>query len=255
MRSKVNVITLIILLLIIVGWYINDVSLYYLIPVAIIYLVVNIIGSANIQMGYFIESHCNSVTEKREIALSFDDGPHPDITHKLLELLNKYDVRGTFFCTGNNVSKYPEIVSEIISNGHVVGNHSYGHSQFFDLFSAGNMKDEILNTNRVIKSISGKTPLLFRPPYGVTNPMLRKAVKRSQMTSIGWSLRSFDTVNNSEKVLFRLKNRTKPGDIVLFHDTNPNIITVIDDYISWLAVNNYKIVSLTDLLSIEAYDE
>jgi peptidoglycan/xylan/chitin deacetylase (PgdA/CDA1 family) len=255
MSKKVSIITIIVVALVIAGWYFNVASLYYIIPISILYLIINIFGSANIKLNYFFHSHCNAATSKKEIALTFDDGPHPVITPLLLELLNKHNITATFFCTGKNAENNPDIVSKITTNGHIIGNHSYGHSKFFDLLSARKMQKEISLTNEVISSITGKTPLLFRPPYGVTNPMLRKAISKSKLISIGWSLRSFDTVKNSQKVLNKLLSNTMPGDIVLFHDTNAQIITIIEDYLLWLQKNDYKIVSLTSLLNIPAYEE
>lgn len=255
MSKTINIITVIIIALILTGWYFNVSSPYYFIPVALLYLIINIVGSANIQLNYFFYSHCKSTTSKKEIALTFDDGPHHGITPKLIKLLDSYNVKATFFCVGKNAATYPEIVSEIINKGHAIGNHSYGHSKFFDLLSASKMQKEILDTNQVIKSITGKSPLLFRPPYGVTNPMLRKAISSTNMVSVGWSMRSLDTVKNSKDVLAGLVANTKPGDVVLFHDTNPNIVTIIEDYLIWLQKNDFNIVSLTSLLNISAYED
>ena len=255
MTKKINIISVIIIVLILMGWYFEFISPYYLILIAILYLIINIIGSANIRLNYFLNSYCKSTTNKKEIAITFDDGPHPDITPKLLKLLESLKVEATFFCTGKNSLAYPELVSEIINKGHIIGNHSYSHSKFFDLFSVTKMQKEILDTNQIINSITGKSHLLFRPPYGVTNPMLRKALNYTKMISVGWSLRSFDTVRSSDKVLAKLEARTKPGDIVLFHDTNPNIITIIEDYLKWLKKNDFKVVSLTTLLNIPAYED
>ena len=255
MRRKVNILSIVIVIVILSGWYFYLVSLYYLIPIVLLYLIVNIAGSANIQLNYFFHSHCNSTSSKKEIVLTFDDGPHPDITPKLIELLNKHNIEATFFCVGKNADANPEIVANIFTGGHIIGNHSYNHSIFFDLLSSKKMQKEILDTNEVITSITGKTPLLFRPPYGVTNPMLRKAIKNTNMMSIGWSLRSLDTVKSSDVVLAKLMTNTKPGDIVLFHDTNSHIIKIIENYIIWLQKNDFKIVSLTSLLNTRAYEE
>ena len=255
MQKKVDIITVIITALITIGWYFSIVSPYYLVPLLIAYLGINIVGSSNIQLNYFYHSYCSSITSKKEIAITFDDGPHPDITPKLLELLSSNKSKATFFCKGKNVAIYPGIVNKIVSHGHTVGNHSYNHSKYFDLFSSAKMQQEIIDTNGIIKLITEKTPVLFRPPYGVTNPMLRKALNNSNMTSIGWSLRSWDTVRSSDKVLAKLKASTKPGDIILFHDTNPNIIKIIEDYLNWLQKNDFKIVSLTTLLNIPAYED
>lgn len=255
MNNKINILTVIVSLLMLTGWYYELISPYFLIPIVILYLIINIVGSANIRLNYFFHSHCSSNTTKREITITFDDGPHPVITPKLLDILDSNKITVTFFCTGSNVAEFPEITGNIISKGHIIGNHSYGHSKFFDLLSATKMKSEILRTNQIITSITGKIPVLFRPPYGVTNPMLRKAINLTNMISVGWSLRSLDTVKSSDTVLAKLKTNTNPGDIILFHDTNPHIITIIEDYIIWLQKNDYKIVSLTSLLNINAYED
>jgi len=254
MSKKVNTITLIIILLIFSGWYFNLTSLYYLIPLAILYIVINIVGSANIQFNYFFSSYCRSATTKKEIAITFDDGPHPEVTLKLISLLNSHNVKATFFCIGKNASEHHNIISEMVNNEHLVGNHSYNHSNVFNLRSSKNMQKEILETNHIITSIIGKSPILFRPPFGVANPMLSRAISRTNMVSVGWSLRSFDTVKEPEAVIAKLMANTKPGDVVLFHDTNPNIITIIEEYLLWLNKNDFKIVSLTSLLNIEAYE-
>ncbi|NQU34360.1 MAG: polysaccharide deacetylase family protein [Bacteroidetes bacterium] len=255
MRARVNIITLIVITLISFGWYFSLVSIRYIVPVILIYIVINIVGASKIQLNYFFVSHCKGITENREIALTFDDGPHPEITPSILKLLEDYNVTATFFCTGKNATQHPHILTEIINKGHIIGNHSYGHSKLFDLFSPSKMHGEITDTNTALTKITKKSPLLFRPPYGVTNPMLGRALKKTNMISVGWSLRSFDTVKNNHEVLKKLKSNTKPGDIVLFHDTVPNTINIVKDYLIWLQESDYKVVSLTSLLKIPAYEE
>jgi peptidoglycan/xylan/chitin deacetylase (PgdA/CDA1 family) len=117
------------------------------------------------------------------------------------------------------------------------------------------MQNEILRTNQAINTVIGKKPKLFRPPYGVTNPSLKKAVDRSGMTSMGWSLRSFDTINKQEKVKKKLVSRTGPGTVVLFHDTSKEIIDVLSFYLNWLKTNGYKIVSLEQMFEVTAYED
>jgi len=255
MSKKVNIISVILATLTIAGWYYNYISPYYIILLIIVYLTVVTIGTINIRFNFFLHSYCNSSTTKKEIAITFDDGPHPDITPKLIKLLDLNNVPASFFCIGKNIDANSEIVTQMHNSNHIIGNHSYGHSNFFDLFSSARMQKEIVNTNIAIKKAIGKTPLLFRPPYGITNPMLSKAIKKSKKLSIGWSLRSLDTYKNSNQVLVKLKANTKAGDIVLFHDTNPNIISIIEEYIIWLNKNDFKIVSLTNLLNIPAYED
>jgi peptidoglycan/xylan/chitin deacetylase (PgdA/CDA1 family) len=250
----INILASVLTLLIIASWYFFNISLYYLFPILISYIAVVTFGTLNISFNYFFHSYCNSNTSKKEIALTFDDGPHPDITPKLISLLNSYNIPATFFCTGKNALANSHIVESIHKNNHIIGNHSYGHSGLFDLFTSTRMHKEIVDTNEIIEKVTGRSPLFFRPPYGITNPLLRKALKKTKMVSIGWSLRPFDTVINPQKVISSLKANTKPGDIVLFHDTNPNIIAIIEDYLIWLQKNDFKIVSLTFLLNIPAYE-
>ncbi len=254
MRIKVNVITIIFVLLIVLGWILNTISLVYLIPIAIIYLLVNVIGSSSIKFNYFVDSYCKGITNEKEVSITFDDGPHSQNTPKLLSLLQEKNVSAAFFCTGEAVSLNSKIVKKAFSEGHIIANHTYYHSKFFDLFSSTRMMNEINCTNNEIYKIIGKKPSLFRPPYGVTNPMLGRALKRTKLTSIGWSVRSFDTILSSDDVLAKLKSKTHPGDIVLFHDTVPATISIVSEYLEWLEFNNYKVVSLTSLLNIPAYE-
>lgn len=255
MSNRINIITIVIILLIVIGWYFDLTSFYYIIPVALIYISINVVGSASIQYNYFFPSHCHGSTTENKIAITFDDGPHTEVTPKLIELLDTHNVKATFFCIGKNASANPQIVAKLFHKGHLIGNHSYEHFKFFDLLSSGNMRKEILETNKVLTSIIGKSPLLFRPPYGVTNPMLRRAINKTNMVSVGWSLRSFDTVKNPKDVIAKLVANTKRGDIVLFHDTNPNILPIVEEYLLWLKEKDFKIVSLTSLLNILAYEE
>jgi len=255
MSKKVDRVVSLITLLIIAGWYYSYISLYYLIPLLISYLIIITLGTLNISFNYFFHSYCKSTTSKKEIALTFDDGPHPDITPKLLELLRLHNISATFFCTGKNIVANPEIVINLHQNNQIIGNHSYGHSIFFDLFTSTKMQKEITRTVEVINKTIKKTPLFFRPPFGITNPMLREAIKKTKMISIGWSLRPFDSTMNTKYVISKLKSNTKAGDIVLFHDTNPNIVAIIEEYIIWLHKNDFKIVSLTNLLNIPAYED
>ena len=96
---------------------------------------------------------------------------------------------------------------------------------------------------------------MFRPPYGVTNPSLKKALEKTDMYSIGWSVRTFDTVRNADRVMKKLKNKTRPGDVILFHDTDDKIIDLTDNYLSWLNKEGFKVVSLEQLFNINGYDD
>ena len=100
------------------------------------------------------------------------------------------------FCIGNNVASNSELLREIDKRGHLIGNHSWSHERWFDLYPSEKMKEEIEKTNKAIFETIGKKTRLFRPPYGVTNPSLKKALKSFDFYNIGWNIRSFDTIND-----------------------------------------------------------
>ncbi len=254
-RKKVIPLTIVLAALVIAGWVFNLISLYFILPILAFYTLINVLGSINIQWNYFINSLNSKNTDEKIIALTFDDGPDPEVTPILLDVLKKHNSVATFFCIGQKVNNYKEIVQSITKYGHIIGNHTYYHSHYFDLLSATRMRKEIDLTNNDIYKITGLRPKLFRPPYGVTNPSLAKALKRTMMTSIGWSLRSLDTVKSKDQVMEKLKQNTKSGDVVLFHDTRKYTPELIDEYIGWLDQNGYKIVSLNQLFNIKVYED
>ncbi|RLD72867.1 MAG: polysaccharide deacetylase family protein [Bacteroidetes bacterium] len=219
-----------------------------------VYLALIAWGSSKIQLDFYFTSLHRGNTEKKEIALTFDDGPHPEFTPMVLDLLDKYQVKATFFCIGKQAEQHPDIVSAATEKNHLAGNHSYSHSLLFDLFSPRKMENELNRTTEIILQTTGKKPKLFRPPYGVTNPLLKKALKKTGLVSVGWSVRSFDTVKSTEQVLEKLKRETHPGAIILLHDTHEKIIPILTAFLPWLVQNGYGVVPLDDLLKIQAYE-
>lgn len=224
-----------------------------LVPV-ILYLFFLVIGSLKISYNFYFPSLCTGKTDENIIAITFDDGPDKQVTRHLLNVLKKGNYPATFFCIGEKAVEHPDIIQKINDDGHLIGNHSYTHHRWFDLFSVKKMTTEIEKTNKAVENIIEKSPILFRPPYGVTNPTLKKAIAKTEMISIGWSLRSFDTFNDKEKVMKKLTSKTKPGDVVLFHDTDEKIIEILEDYLDWLKSNGFEIVSLDQLFKIDAYE-
>ncbi|MCB2195771.1 MAG: polysaccharide deacetylase family protein [Bacteroidetes bacterium] len=202
----------------------------------------------------YIKTHCIADTSERKISITFDDGPDPKITPQVLELLNQFNVKATFFCIGKHIEENKETLKLIDQKGHLIGNHSWSHERWFDLYPAEKMKLEIEKTNGLIFETIGKKPKLFRPPYGVTNPSLKKAIKNFDFNTIGWSIRSFDTINHVKKTVFRLKNKLKPGAIILFHDNREQITEILKPFLEFAQSENYKIVPLDELLDIKVYE-
>lgn len=197
---------------------------------------------------------CKSDTKEKKIAITFDDGPHPEITPKVLELLDQYQVKATFFCIGNHIESNNELLKLIDLRGHLIGNHTYSHNRWFDLFSSQKMKSDIEKTNGLIFDIINKKTKLFRPPYGVTNPSLKRAIKDFNFHTIGWSIRSFDTIKSTDKTLIRIKKRLTKGDIILFHDNREHIVDILTQFLEYCENENYQIVPLDELLNIKAYE-
>ncbi|MDD3876852.1 MAG: polysaccharide deacetylase family protein [Bacteroidales bacterium] len=213
-----------------------------------------VFGASNICSGVFIKTICKADTHEKLIALTFDDGPSKN-TDVILDVLKAYNVKAGFFCVGKNIETHKDVVKRLVDEGHLIGNHSYSHHFWFDFFSAQKMIEELTKTETLIKDITGKEVKLFRPPYGVTNPPLSKAVKIMNYITVGWSLRSMDTVTkNNKKLLNNLKRKLKPGCIVLLHDVNGISKEVLTDFLDFIINNNYQIIELDRLLKIQAYD-
>jgi len=226
----------------------------FLLPLFIvIHLTVLFFGSYLIQLNFHIKSLNKGDRTIKKISITFDDGPTPEVTEKLLATLEKHNTPAAFFMIGKNIEQNPDIVKKVNEQGHIIGNHSYYHGNMFDMQSSKKMLAEITKTNELIKSVINKKPTLFRPPFGITNPMLAKAVKKSGMHSIGWSLRSLDTIKTKEKTLKKLKSKVINGDIILLHDNNENIIEIVDEFITYTKNIGIEIVSLEKLLKIKAY--
>jgi peptidoglycan-N-acetylglucosamine deacetylase len=151
----------------------------------------------------------------KEIFLTFDDGPHPDITPFVLDVLNEKKIKATFFCVGNMVNKYPEIFQRILKEGHQVGNHTFNHENSKKV-SKNDYLESISKANKFINS------KLFRPPYGILNSNLSRIIAQDYKI-IMWSWLSYDFDNRVgvDEILAQAK-KIKAGDILVLHD-NPKI--------------------------------
>lgn len=177
-----------------------------------------------IKSGFFLPVISRGDRNKNAVSLTFDDGPHPEVTPALLRLLAKYSAKATFFVTGENAAQYPEIIKLIIAQGHTIGNHSYKHDPLLMLRRKKNLYYEIKLTQNILNKF-GITPLAFRPPAGITNPRLRPVLQQLGMYCINWSIRALDTGNRKINGLAKkILKKVKAGDIILLHDSNPNAI-------------------------------
>ena len=241
-------------LLVLFGFF-GEVPVWLYLLFVFIWILITAIGSFQIQWNYHLQSlNHNYQTSENHISITFDDGPNPEFTPKVLALLKNYNAKATFFLIGKNAEKHPEIVRQIIEEGHNIGNHSYSHSKNFGFFSSEKVAAELRQTNSILKKITGKDLKLFRPPFGVTNQNIKKGLKNTGHYSIGWSKRSFDTTNISEeKIIKRITSNLKKGDIILLHDSSAKSVAVLEQLLLTLPPHKLQSVPVDRLLEIEAY--
>lgn len=156
---------------------------------------------------------------RREIALTFDDGPDPAITPRVLDMLDARGARSTFFCIGQRVEAHPDVTAEIARRGHRVENHSHRHRNAFWFLPPTLLRDEIERAQDAIAAATGRAPRQFRAPAGIRSPLLEPALARAGLDLVAWTRRGFDTVSgDASRVLARLVRGLAPGDILLLHD-------------------------------------
>jgi peptidoglycan/xylan/chitin deacetylase (PgdA/CDA1 family) len=181
-------------------------------------------------------------TTEREIYLTFDDGPCAETTPIILEILRKHDTKATFFCVGDNIINHPELFAQIKTEGHQVANHTMHHSKGF-----------YTNTNDYINEIDECAALvgnnLFRPPHGLITPRQNAMLRNKGYKIIQWDVITYDwdTKHTTNDILNIIKQYTRPGSIIAMHDSikaAPRILQVLDNIITWLKSQNYKIKTL-----------
>lgn len=231
------------------------VPLLIFLVLGISWLLIAVAGSFFIQWNYHFESlNKNPNISKNQVAITFDDGPHPEFTPQVLDLLKTYQAKASFFCIGKHIETYPELFKTIISQGHLIGNHTYSHSNSFGFFSTAKVISELERTNTIVKTISNINLKFYRPAFGVTNPNIKKALQIIGLQSIGWSKRSLDTTNLSEKkVLERVTRNLKKGDVILLHDTSQKSVAVLEQLLLFLQEKNLEVVTIDTLFDIDAY--
>ncbi len=235
------------------SWAIYTNELYsQLIVAGIVTVYIGIVAwaSANIRSGFFVKSI--SRLPKGKLAITFDDGP-TDLTPEFLDFLKTKNIPATFFLIGRNIEGKEEIVQRIKEEGHTIGNHSYQHDYMFASRGKRKVLADINRCSDVIETVVGEKPKLFRPPFGVTTPNLASALKKANLKSVGWSVRTHDGVRRtSEQIERNLFSKELSGAIVLFHDTNFNTLEVLEKLIRKTEELGIEIVSLEE--EIEKFD-
>lgn len=221
----------------------------------IILLLFNIIFVSDASTGGFMDHRVlqylpsareeQVVTEKKKIALTFDDGPHEEYTPMLLDGLKERNVCASFFLMGKNAESYPDIVKRIKEEGHVIGNHSYSHVQL-NAMKEVDACQEMTKANQVIAEITGETPNYVRPPFGAWSHNLDCI---TNMIVVLWDVDPLDwQCQNTDLVVKRVVSKVKEGDIILLHDSYESTVEAAFQIIDTLEKEGYEFVTLDEII-------
>ena len=218
------------------------------------YVIVSFYGAYFIRSGYFVAAHCNMPDAGKVVSLTFDDGPHPVYTPAILDVLDRQGVVAAFFVIGREAEKYPELIKQIHQRGHLVGNHSYDHNHGYAFKSKEQLLMDAGHCDAIITKNILKTPLFYRPPYGVTNPGIKYMVEQKQYHCIGWSLRTYDTMEkNAANLTAKVLGKITEGDVILLHDRLAVTAEALPGIISGIKQKGYRIQRVDALFHLPAY--
>lgn len=231
-------------------------------------------ASASIRSGVYVRAFCRENTDRKVVYLTFDDGPHPPETERVLDVLRERGARATFFLIGSKVSGNEAALRRMLEEGHALGLHTYSHAGTFPLLSFDKMLADVNEGKRSVESVAGKKISLFRPPFGVTNPTIAKVIRTLGLQTVGWDVRSFDTMfcKSSEHsckqsgysckqsehsckqsgysckqsehdwyvpVVERIMKQVRPGSVILLHDRLDGASELLALLLDSLAASGY----------------
>ncbi|MTJ47311.1 polysaccharide deacetylase family protein [Dolichospermum sp. UHCC 0259] len=191
--------------------------------------------------------------EKKVIALTFDDGPWPSSTAKVLDILKKNNIKGTFFVVGQNVKNYPDLTKRVVTDGHIIANHTWHH--WYHHMNAQAAAYEVANTTDIIYQTTGVKTSLFRPPGGIMSNGVAAYAKSNKYAVIMWSSDSMDYARPSvPKLINNIFREAKPGGIVLMHDgggDRSHTVKALPEIISRFRKQGYEFVTVPELLEMQ----
>jgi peptidoglycan/xylan/chitin deacetylase (PgdA/CDA1 family) len=194
---------------------------------------------------------------QKQLALTFDDGPHPDTTRRVLRILAETGARATFFVVGQKVERYPEVAREIVAAGHELGLHGYAHDRLYSLRSTSYVQRDIERTQAAVEAATGVRTRLFRPPIGFVGHLIAIAADRARVTLVAWSARGLDGWSGAraESVLARLESGLSDGAILMLHDASereafePVSIQILPELLRSLRERGLRSVTVGELLA------
>ena len=223
-----------------------------LVALAGLFLLVTGLGVAFPGLSLFGPFVCRGPAGLPRVALTFDDGPDPLSTPALLDLLRDAKVPAAFFCVGEKVDAHPEIAARAAREGHLLANHTWRHSFLTSFFTTSRLLGELERTQEAVERAAGARPAYFRPPVGLSNPPVFRAVRRLGLRAIGWTVRGLDKGSSPpDRVVARLARGLKPGAILLLHDGGvppERLLAIVHPLLDMLKAGGYEVVRLDRLL-------
>jgi len=209
--------------------------------------------------GLLYRTLCRGPADRRQVALTFDDGPHPEQTPRVLDALARFQAHATFFVIGRHLERNQALARRMNREGHELGNHSWSHSYFQNFYPAGRYGADIDRAATLIQEVSGKSaPPLYRPPVGLKSPALARAAHARGLSIVAWSLHARDTFKpNPSAVAMHVLRRIRAGDIVLMHDGHDRegahrtaAVAALPAILKGLRERGLEPVTVTELMSV-----
>ncbi|MGC1403581.1 MAG: polysaccharide deacetylase family protein [Thermodesulfobacteriota bacterium] len=220
------------------------------------YILICIFGVAILKLNFFVQAICRGDSTEKLVTLTFDDGPGTEGTPTLLEILKLHEIKAAFFPIGTKIKAHPEMIRRIDQDGHLIGNHTYRHRWYTNFLISKPLNREIQMAQETIAAVIGKVPAYFRPPIGLTNPHLRKVLKKQGLSVVGWDVRPFDIGTKADKVIKRVLKKMRPGSIILLHDkgrTPADWTRLIDELVSKIKARGFRFADPERLIGKRAY--
>jgi peptidoglycan-N-acetylglucosamine deacetylase len=219
-----------------------------------VYVAVILAGVFVLRLRMFADAIIRGPEGARGVVLTFDDGPDPVHTRKVLDILDEHDAKATFFVIGRKAERHPEVIQEILARGHEVGVHGYAHDRLFSLRGPRRVRRDLERAVRALEKVTKQRPTLFRPPVGHTNPTIARIAEQLDLTMVGWSVAGYDGIAGAKpsKVARRITHKLDDGDIVLLHDAaerddhEPTIAKALPEILARIEDRNLRVARLGD---------
>ncbi|MCL2723515.1 MAG: polysaccharide deacetylase family protein [Polyangiaceae bacterium] len=227
------------------------------------YFAILLSGVFVLRLRMFSDAIVQGNAGARGVVLTFDDGPDPVHTREVLAVLAEHGAKATFFVIGRKAEEHPDVVREIVADGHAVGIHGWAHDRLLSLRSSRRVQKDLRRAMQAIETITGERPLLFRPPIGHTNLTIAREADKLDLETVGWSASARDGLRTTKPkdVLRRITPNLKDGAILLLHDApergtrRPSGVAALPEILARIRDRNLKVAHLPDWLDLDQDDD